>query len=268
MIAYSGKIWHLPAGKQVIMLLSFMVAVIVMASLDGSAAGWLNASDALVAVGLGTAMFVMLVKCRLDINLALYLLLMYLIGYCFFRNWIFAAHLSVISQQTAPLYESYMNRIPNLKLTPDIIASVQNIILTYQTAIWGSMHIAAAFFGFLLFNRTSTLKYPVRFIRLPYPLVYGMILAIGMFLYPATRVIGTNLLICMSMLYLIQGTAVLSFVWGGFFAKARLLRTMLIMAIILNYPVMILIALIGVLDVWFNFRKLTFKEEIHESHIN
>jgi uncharacterized protein YybS (DUF2232 family) len=95
-----------------------------------------------------------------------------------------------------------------------------------------------------------------------------MILAIGMFLYPATRVIGTNLLICMSMLYLIQGTAVLSFVWGGFFAKARLLRTMLIMAIILNYPVMILIALIGVLDAWFNFRKLTFKEEIHESHIN
>jgi hypothetical protein len=259
-IAYSGRIWHLPSGRQIIQLLGFIITVVVLAVLDNSAAGWLNASDALVSVCMGTVMFVLIIKHRLDFNLAISLLLLYSVGYCFLRNWLFASHLQVISQQMAPMYESYLERFPNLKLNKEMISTLQSIILTYQPAIFGSMQIAGVFFGLLLFNNTSTLKHPIRFIRLPYVLVYLLIIALALFLYPVTRTWGINLLICTGMIYLIQGTAVLSFVWGDFFSKARLLRTLLTMAIILNYPVMILIAFLGVLDVWFDFRKLTIKE--------
>jgi uncharacterized protein YybS (DUF2232 family) len=105
-------------------------------------------------------------------------------------------------------------------------------------------------------------------IRFPYAVVYGFIASLGLSLYPVTRLYGINLLVCMSMIYLIQGTSVLSFAWGDFFQRAKLLRAFLIMAIILNYPILVLIALTGVMDVWFDFRKLTLVEEKHESNIN
>lgn len=250
------------------MLLSFTLVIVAIAFFENTDAIWLNASDAIISVGLGTALFVLIFKQYLDINKALSILIIFNIAYFFIRSWIFAPTLSVISQQMTPMYENYIQRFPALKFNRESVAWIQNFMLLYQAAIWGSIQISAAFFGILLFNRTSILKQQVRMIRLPNYFVYIMIAALALFLYPISRTLGINLLVCMSVVYLIQGTAILSFAWGDFFAKAKLLRTFLIMAIIINYPVLILIALIGVLDVWFDFRKLTFKEEKHESDIN
>jgi hypothetical protein len=259
-IAYCGRIWHLQSGKQAILLLVFTAVVIGFAVWDNTAAGWLNASDALVTVGLGTALFVLIIKHRIDINLALSLIMLYVVGYAFLRSWLFAAHLKVISIQMAPMYEIYLKRLPNFKITREMITALQNMITTYQPAIFGSFQVSGVFFGLLLFNNASTLKHPVRFTRLPFVTIYLLIAAVAMCLYPLTKTWGLNLLICMGMVYLVQGTAILSFFWGDFFAKAKMLRTLFIMAIILNYPMLILIAFIGVLDVWFDFRKLTIKE--------
>jgi hypothetical protein len=267
-IAYSGKIWLNTFRQLIIALLSFVAVILFAAVYEHDAAVWLNASDAIVGVGLGLVLFVFILRQKKDANIALALLLVYVIAYCFFRNWIFAPTLSSISQQMTPMYETYLKRIPSLNISKDAVNWVQQTMLNYQSAIWGSIQVAGVFLGILLFNKTSLTQHPVRFIKLPYEVVLLMIAALGLTLYPVTRLYGTNLLICMSMIYLIQGTAVLCFAWGGFFAKARLLRTFLIMAIILNYPVLILIALIGLLDVWFDFRKLTLMEEKHESDIN
>ncbi len=267
-IAYSGKIWYQTLRQQIIALVSFSVIIIAVAFFEHDSAVWLNACDALIGVGLGSVLFILILKQRMDINKALALVLVYEIGYCFFRNWIFAPTLASLYQQMAPMYETYLKRIPAFKLNQDTITWIQQFMLRYQSAIWGSIQLAGIFFGFLLFNKTSLMKLPVRLIKLPYALVFLMIAAMGLSLYPVTRIWGINLLICMSIIYLIQGTAVLSFAWGDFFSKARLLRTFLIMAIILNYPILILIALIGLLDVWFDFRKITLMEEKHESNIN
>jgi len=267
-IAYSGKIWHQTLRRQIIALLGFVTVIILAAVLENDPAVWLNACDALVGVGLGLVLFILILRQRMDINIALALLLVFEIGFCFFRNWLFAPTLASISQQMTPMYETYLKRIPSLNVNMNAISWVQQIMLNYQSAIWGSIQAAGIFFGFLLFNKTSLMKQPVRMIKLPYELIFLFIAALALALYPVTRLYGINLLICMSVIYLIQGTAVLSFAWGDFFSKARLLRTFLIMAIILNYPVLILIALIGLLDVWFDFRKLTLMEEKHESDIN
>ncbi len=252
----------------IIALLSFSITLAVIAYVENTDASWLNAVDAIIAVGLGTTLFIMILRQRLNINSAFTILVLFSIGYSFLRNWIFAPTLSVISQQMTPLYESYMQRFPALKFNKDSVAWIQNFMQVYQPAIWGSIQTSAVFLGFLLFNRTSLLKQQIRMIQFPYYLVFLMMIALALSLNHATRTWGINLLVCMSVAYLIQGTAVMSFVWGDFFAKAKLLRTFLIMTIIINYPVLILISLIGLLDVWFDFRKLTFKEEKHESDIN
>lgn len=260
-IAYSGKIWHQPLRQQIIAFISFSLVIILAAFFEHDPAVWLNACDALVGVGLGLVLFVLILNQRYDMNIAITLLLVFEIGYSFFRSWIFAPTLTSLSQQMIPVYETYLKRIPSLNVNADAIKWVQEMMWKYQSAIWGVIQEAGIFFGFMLFNKISLFKHPLRLVKMPYLVVFLMIAASGLTLYPKTRLVGTNLLICMSIIYLIQGTAVLSFVWGNFFSKARLLRTFLIVAIILNYPVLILIALIGLLDVWFDYRKLTLMEE-------
>ena len=246
----------------------FLAVIFVTAIADNSPAIWLNASDAIVAVGLGMILFNLILKQRQNANYALALLLIFQVGYAFFRNVMFAPTLSLISEQMNPLYETYLKRLPNLKVTQSMVEWIQSFIITYQSAIWGSVQIAAVFFGFLLFNRFSELKYPVRLVRFPYIVVYLFIISLAMVLYAKTRIWGINLLVCVGMIYLIQGTGVLSFIWGDFFSRAKFMRTFLIIAIIINYPVLALIAITGVLDAWFDFRKLNKMEEIHESNTN
>jgi hypothetical protein len=265
-IAYCGRIWAQSTGKQLLYLGLFIIAVSVLAVIENSLLAWLNASDAIVGVGLGTLLFVLLIKQRQDANKALALILVYEIGYSLLRSWLFSPTLHVVSAQMTPTYESYLHRIPNLQVNKEMVTWIQNFMTTYQTAIWGTSQMLAVFLGYLLFNRFSVISFPLRFIRFPHLVIYPMILALALAIYPDTRVWGINFLICMGIIFLIQGSAVLSFAWGDFFSRARFLRTLLIIAIIINYPVLILIALAGLMDFWFDFRKLNKMEEIHESN--
>ena len=250
------------------MLAAFALSIIVFAGLDNSAAVRLNAGDALISVGLATTLYVIILKKTMNSNLAISLVLAYITSYCFLRSWLFYPTITAISRQMIPMYKSYFLRVPNIKIDENSIRTAVDFLLTYQSAIWGSMQILALFLGILLFNRTSMFKTYVSHIRLSFFFVYALIAAMALTLYPDTRIWGINLLGCLAVIYLIQGTAVLSFAWGGFFSRTRFLRTMLIMAVILNYPILILIAFIGILDVWFDFRKLSNMEEKHESNTN
>lgn len=248
--------------KQILVLCLFFVTVLSIARWDNSLSIWLNASDALIAIGLGLFLFILIYKQLSDFNQALSVLLIFLLGYVCFRNWIFTPTLQTISKQMEPLLESYIQRFPNLRSNRDIIPIIQTIMIDYQIAIWSVMHFSAVYLGVLLLNRKSSLQHPARKIRFPYWFVYLFITSLALTIYRETSLIGRNLLISIAMIYLMQGVGVLSFFWGDYFRKAKMIRTLLIMAIILNYPVLILIALLGVLDVWLNFRKLNIMEEI------
>jgi len=268
-VSYCGKIWHWEFRKQILVAALYFAVIIIVVAYDGALAVSLNASDALVGIGLGAVLFVLIVKNRLDINKALALLVVYETAYCFFRSWLFAPTLLALSKEMTPVYEAYMHRIPALQKNKEMLQWIQNFMISYQSAIWGSIQLTGVFIGFLLFNRISVLKLQIRYVRFPDRLVYLMIIALALSIYSHTRLFGINLLICSSVIYLMQGVAVLSFAWGNYFTKTKLLRTLLIIAIILNYPILILISFIGVLDVWFDFRKLnSIMEEKNESDIN
>ena len=60
----------------------------------------------------------------------------------------------------------------------------------------------------------------------------------------------------------------MDFYWGKFFKKSKFLLVLLIISIIINIPIIILIVLMGVADIWFNFRKIHIMEEIDENHLS
>lgn len=267
-IAYCGRIWHLELKNLAIIFVTYLLVIMLIAYIDNSIAVWLNACDAIVGIGLGTLLFVFILRQCFDLSKSFSVLVLYIIGYCFFRNWLFAPTLIELSSQLTPLYEEYLKKVPAIQINQTSIAWIQSFMLNYQSAIWGTIQLTGAFLGFMLFNKQSLYSIKVRQIRFPYVFVILFIASLALAIHQNTRMLGINMLICMSVIYLIQGIAVLAFAWGDYFAKARLLRTFLIVAVIFNYPVIILIAFVGVLDVWFDFRKLNIMEEKHESNID
>lgn len=264
-LAYCGKILSQTPIRQLLALLAYILTMAAIAVYDNSPAVWLNVTDSIIGIGLGCLIFILILRRNQKLNLALTVLLLVQVGYYLLRSWMFFPAIQALSLQSKPVYEMYLERMPKLDFNADAITWIQNFMLKYQAAIWGSFQILAVFLGFMLFNKHSFYKRSIRYIKFPYEVVYLMIAALVLTLIPTTRTWGLNALICMSVFYLIQGTAVLSFVWGGYFARVKLMRTLLIIAVIINYPILILIALVGIIDNWFDFRKLNIMEEKHES---
>jgi hypothetical protein len=267
-LAYSEKIWALPLREQFLPLISFFAVIAVWNAVDNSTQVWLNSWDAAVSVGLGVIIFSAIVKHSLDFDFALSALLMITITYSFVRSWLFADVLSSVFQQLAPVYESYLQKMSNLKIDSSRMLWLQQFIVTYQTAIWGVAQITAVFLGYLLFMRAAILKHPVSLVKVHSVFRYLFIVALALTLYDQTHIGGINLLACLAAVYLIQGVGVLSYFWGAFVARIKMLRTLFIITIIINYPALMLIAFIGILDAWFDFRKLNIMEEKHESDSN
>lgn len=252
--------------KQILMLSVYAVCILGLAFVENETSIWLNASDAIIGVGIGMLLFMLLIRKRFDLNRAFFTLLGFEIIYGYARSLLFYDLLNAIALQMIPMYETYVKSYPQLHLNKEMLSNMQTIWLQYQAAIWTSTQILAAYFGLLLFNIGSPLKLAIRTIRLPFYLVYALLCALALLAIQPYRAIGINLIVPLSVVYLIQGTGILSHFWGNMFAKARMMRAFLIFAIILNYPILVLIAFIGVLDVWFDFRKLNIMEEKHEGN--
>jgi uncharacterized protein YybS (DUF2232 family) len=69
----------------------------------------------------------------------------------------------------------------------------------------------------------------------------------------------------LSPLFVIQGVAVIEHFLGRYLRRSIVLTTVLIIVGILNGFV-VMVASIGLFDVWFNFRKITDREESHENN--
>ncbi len=148
----------------------------------------------------------------------------------------------------------------------DFWSNFKDFFLNYYPSAWILSMIIAIYLGAVILSRRIPLMWVHKRLRMPFPLVYLLIAGLVMFLIPLTNVIGGNVLISLTGLFLIQGVAILDFYWGKMFRESRVLSFILIFAILLNSYMLGLIALMGVFDIWFDFRKITNMEEIDEGH--
>ncbi len=93
--------------------------------------------------------------------------------------------------------------------------------------------------------------------RSPYPLVWlfiagatGMVLGEGAWFW-----VGANLVLVLGVIYFFQGCAVLAY-WLDKKGAPRLLRVGIYLLVALEFFLAVVIALAGLFDLWFNFRRL------------
>lgn len=158
------------------------------------------------------------------------------------------------------------NNPENLELSLAVLDSTKDVFLKYYTSIWITSLTFGLYFGTLLFSRRMPVKWQHKKISMPYFFIYLLILAMIIFILPNWKTTGINAMVILAPIFLIQGISILDFFWGEFFRRSKLLLFLLIISMVVNIPILILVGLIGLLDIWFDFRKIRIMEDINENH--
>lgn len=173
----------------------------------------------------------------------------------------------VIEKYKEVIAQSFQNNNEQLTMALEFIDTFQELFTKYYVGIWVFTIVFATYVGALILSKKGSLKWEHRKIQMPFYLIYILILALAGFLLPTVHSSGINALIMVSPLFLIQGISILDFYWRDFFKRSKFLLILLIISMVFNYFILILVALIGLTDIWFNFRKIDM-EEIDGSNFN
>jgi len=180
---------------------------------------------------------------------------------------ILKANLAQVIEGYKQFLNSSMQENPeNLEMALAIMNSTEEIFSNYYVGIWIVSMTFAAYFGSMLLSRKMMIKWQHRKISMPFFFIYLLIIALVLFILPDMKITGINALAILTPIFLIQGISILDFYWGEFFKKSKFLLFLLIFSMVFNYFILILVTLMGLLDIWFDFRKIRIMEDIDESH--
>lgn len=169
--------------------------------------------------------------------------------------------------QNEELLENIVNTSEeNKELFLNTLDTLKEVYINYGVSFWTVSLILGAFLGALLFSKKNMLKWNIKNLMLPYEIVYLVIVGLITAIIPQTRLVGFNFLLVLSSLFFIQGISILVFYWGSFFKRSKLLLGILIVAVLLNPYLLLLIVLTGLIDIWFDIRKIKRSEENNENN--
>ena len=192
--------------------------------------------------------------------------------YAGLRRYLFAGYYqelvdTVHTAMSQALQQSAAQLTPeNLQTLSDMVDTMARFLIRFQEAVWAVPMLLGLYLAALLLSGRVPFGWSHRTTRLPHGMVYPLIAGMAMVLIAATQTAGWNIVIILAWLYGLQGMMIIDFYWGKYFARSRVLTVILVLAIMLNYFILGLIMLMGLLDTWFNFRKLPDMEDNSGDH--
>lgn len=224
--------------------------------------------DGIVAmVGLG--LFIRLHRQGRSVETALSVTSLGMAVYAGLRTVLFkTAFLAQIAQTQDQALELMKSLMPQATMSVDAemqLKTAIDLMADLYTASWVMQIVPALYLGGLILRKKGVLQWNHAATRFPFEMIYLVIAGLVAVLIPALRLYGLNLLLMLSPLFVIQGVAVIEHFLGRYLRRSIVLTTVLIIVGILNGFV-VMVASIGLFDVWFNFRKITDREESHENN--
>jgi hypothetical protein len=233
----------------------------------------ISLTDILAGVALTSLLFFRLLAVKFDYFKAIIIVTLLniiygIVSYLLFSRQIME-NINVISEEYLKiLTETIPQNQDSIGFASGLIETMKYIITNFSPGIWVLTVIIAVYVGSLLLSARISNKWMHRHVQLPYTIVYPLILCLAAFLFPNSRIPGLNGLIMMLPLFLIQGLSILDFFWGERLRKAKLILVLLVIAMVFNPYLIIIIAVLGLTDIWFNFRKIRIQEDIDENNLN
>lgn len=271
LIASGGKRIISDFSHKYVFFVLFSGIVIATAQLGLFPSDIVRYADVLIGLGLGAVVFFNILLKTSKYEASILAFSGYTIIYAYIRSHLFGKFMLQNYDLLAKLDPSVLSM--GKSLNPEQLAMFKSVIkigrdLTdhYNIAIWCIGMIIAVYLGSLLLMRSKAMIWDHKFLKFPQELIYMVIGTMVLIIFPMTKVLGINLLFAILPLYLIQGVAVVDFFWGTYFARSPILRFLLILVMILNYPLLVLLVIVGLFDNWFNYRKIEIREENDENH--
>ncbi|MDP8268793.1 MAG: DUF2232 domain-containing protein [Candidatus Tenebribacter davisii] len=232
----------------------------------------ITAMDVLIGVGLSSFLYLWSLHRTLNYINAMISVVFLNIIYAVIRMIIFGKQFAETIAQVMDKYkefvaQSFQNDSEQLSLALKFTESFQEIFTKYYMGIWVFTIVFSIYISSLIISKKGDLKLEHKKIRMPFYIIYFLIISLAGFLMPNFQIIGINALIMITPLFLIQGISVIDFYWGDFFRRSKILFFLLIFSLVFNYYILILVALVGLADIWLNFRKID-TEEINENYLN
>jgi len=232
----------------------------------------IDAVDSVVGVTLSALAFVWMLRTTLSWIFSLVGVTVLQTLYAFLRRMFFGAEYRAMIETAFNLLGQNLKQA-SAQVDParrealeHMLQQGREILVQYQVAFWVVPVVLGCYLGALLLSRRLGNAWNHRASRLPYAMVWPLIAALGLFIAPGLRQTGLNLLVIFAWLFFLQGMMIIDFYWGRYFAHSRGLTAILVLAIMLNYFIMGLVIVMGLLDTWFNFRKLPEMEDVNADH--
>jgi len=183
------------------------------------------------------------------------------VGYALIRQVLFYDLIKQSAETFITEYDKFLvanftSNPEQLELFQAAVGQIKPLFTDYYVGVWSSLMITGLFIAALLVSHRSKEKWQIKQIRMPFAFIYLLIACLALFLVANAQKYGINGLIIIAPFFLFQGISILFFFWGDFFKRSKFLSIVLIGALLINPYLMILIMLIGLFDIWFNFRKI------------
>lgn len=150
----------------------------------------------------------------------------------------------------------------------DFINISKNLYLNYNYAFAIFIAIVATWLGLMILSKIIAYDFKFCSYFTPNFIVYAMIGGLIALLIPQAKYAGENIIIVTMTFFFIQGLAVAWFYYGVLLKSSVILLILFSLSLILNPYLIILLALVGIIDTWFDLRKLNKLEETHENNLN
>ncbi|HHE37462.1 MAG TPA: DUF2232 domain-containing protein [Candidatus Cloacimonetes bacterium] len=268
-IAYSGK--YQESKKEGLFYLIFLITTLIFLSMNIIDA--VRLSDIIIGIGMASYLFFKLKSRNFDYAMIIIYVFLYSTIYGLFRHLVLGKKLletvSVAFEQSRELIiASFQNNPDQINVFLDVLEKSRIFLENFNISIWIAGIVAATYLGALILSKRAGSNWKHNEIRLPFFLIYFLIIVLVLVLLPKTKVVGLNGILMVAPLFLIQGISILDFYWGNFFSKSKFLLYLLIFAMALNLPLLVLVSLVGMFDIWFDFRKIKITEDVHENHLS
>jgi predicted membrane protein DUF2232 len=239
----------------------------------GKAIDVISLTDIVIGVALTSYIYFRLLQRKYDYLSTIISVFLLNVVYGIIRYFLFSAKIQQNISFLAEEFKKLSTEMPveNQSMAQsftELIEITKYVITNFYPGIWVLTLVLAVYIGSLFLSTRLKHKWQHKLVRLPYETVYPIMICLVAFLFKTTRIIGINGLLMILPLFLIQGLSILDFYWGDHIRKVKILMVLLVLAMVFNPYIVAIIAVLGLTDIWFNFRKIRIREEINENNLN
>ncbi len=229
----------------------FFVVPLVLILVDNATGTALQGLDSILGVGIPALVFLLCLIRQQRTTTSLACASGALVLYGSARAYFFAEYL----QQVQIAVQDQLNQMVPELMAQDLYAQSMSLMTYLMPGFWIAFQVVAMIIGLVLFHRQLAL--PFLWNRIQFPWQYNLLFILGSALYliPGLQAVFITAILGLSVLPMMQGISLLISYLSRFIMN-KVMRAIILVAMLINSISFIILALIGFIDIWFNLRKI------------